>query len=393
MKEKNEIINANKMNCIKRYIDSDLSENEMEISFNKFMKYIYTNRIYLSKNEIVFLLNTSDKLYKIIGNYCQNNDYDNVDDKLVKKFMKYYNFIRNFNLISQIPEMKANNKTYDEVEINGIDVYYDSLPAKILSRDEVNALCNLIEKGNVAARDKLIGYNLRLVVAIAKKYVGRGIDFDDLISSGNEGLTIAADKYNYRLGFTFATYATFRIVQCITRNIAENSRTVRVPVYLHERLTKIKVFMNKYYAQNMRFPDSDIIAKALNLTEEQVEEALPLLQSIISLNYIKMDNDEMADEPIINFIPDENNNIEEEEDKIFYEQIKEIIFGQSNLNDKEKEILAYRYGFVDDRKHTLEELGDKFGITRERVRQIEAKSLRKLAKNRNLRYLNQGRIK
>lgn len=393
MKEEKEKINANKMNCIKRYVDSDLSENEMEISFNKFMKYVYVNRIYLNKNEIVFLLNTSEKLYKIIGHYCQNNAYDNVDNKLVKKFMKYYELIRNFNLISQIPEMKANNKTYDEVEINGIDVYYDSLPEKILSRDEVNALCNLIEKGNVAARDKLIGYNLRLVVSIAKKYIGCGIDFDDLISSGNEGLTIAADKYNYRLGFTFATYATFRIVQCITRNIAENSRTVRVPVYLHERLTKIKAFMNKYYSQNMRFPDSDIIANALNLTEEQVEEALPLLQSIISLDYANTENADMGDEPIINFIPDENNNIEDEEDKIFYEQIKEIIFNQGNLNAKEKEILAYRYGFVDDRKYTLEELGDKLGITKERVRQIEAKTLEKLSQNRNLRFINSERIK
>ena len=90
MKKEKEKINANKMNCIKRYVDSDLSENEMEISFNKFMKYVYVNRIYLNKNEIIFLLNTSEKLYKIIGNYCQNNAYDNVDNKLVKKFMKYY---------------------------------------------------------------------------------------------------------------------------------------------------------------------------------------------------------------------------------------------------------------------------------------------------------------
>lgn len=101
----------------------------------------------------------------------------------------------------------------------------------------------------------------------------------------------------------------------------------------------------------------------------------------------------MSDEPIINFIPDENNNIEDEEDKIFYEQIKEIIFNQGNLNAKEKEILAYRYGFVDDRKYTLEELGDKLGITKERVRQIEVKSLRKLAQNRNLRFINSERIK
>lgn len=151
--------------------------------------------------------------------------------------------------------------------------------------------------------------------------------------------------------------------------------------------------MNKYYSQNMRFPDSDIIANALNLTEEQVEEALPLLQSIISLDYANTENADMGDEPIINFIPDENNNIEDEEDKIFYEQIKEIIFNQGNLNAKEKEILAYRYGFVDDRKYTLEELGDKLGITKERVRQIEAKTLEKLSQNRNLRFINSERIK
>ena len=393
MKEKKQAINTNKINCLKRYINYYLSENDMETSFNKLMEYIYLNHIYLSKKEIVFLLNTSDKLYKIIGNYCLNNDFDSIDNKLIKKFMKYYDFIRNFNLISQIPEMRANDKTYDEGEINGIDVYYDSLPSKILNKDEVNALCNLIKKGNIEARNKLIVYNLRLVISIAKKYIGRGVDFDDLISSGNEGLTVAAGKYDYRLGFTFATYASFWITHYIRRNIAENSRTIRVPVYLHERLTKIKVFMNKYYEQNMSFPDSYSIAEALNLTEEQINESLILLQSIISLDYAKPENDEISDEPMINFIPDPNNDIDNEEEKIFYEQIKNIIFDQSNLTEKEKEILAYRYGFIDDNKHKFNELGNKLVITGERVRQIEAKTLEKLSKNRNLRFINSERIK
>lgn len=393
MKEKKQAINTYKINFLKRYINYYLSENDMETSFNKLMEYIYINHIYLSKKEIVFLLNTSDKLYKIIGNYCLNNDYDSIDNKLIKKFMKYYDFIRNFNLISQIPEMRANDKTYNEGEINGIDVYYDSLPSKILNKDEVNALCNLIEKGNIEARNKLIVYNLRLVVSIAKKYIGRGVDFDDLISSGNEGLTVAAEKYDYRLGFTFATYASFWITHYITRNIAKNSRTIRVPVYLHERLTKIQVFMNKYYEQNMSFPDSYSIAEALNLTEEQINESLILLQSIISLDYAKPENDEMSDEPMINFISDPNNDIDNEEEKIFYEQIKNIIFNQSNLNEKEKVILAYRYGFIDDNKHTLDELGDKLAITGERVRQIEAKTLEKLSQNRTLRFIYGERIK
>lgn len=383
MKEHSQI-NTNKMFCIIRFVENNLSKIDETKQFGKFIEYLYINHVYLSKKEVIFLLNSSEKLYEIVGNYCDNLDYKNINNKIVMKFYKYYNFIKNLNLAAKIPNIDVNSKTYDEGEINGIDVYYDSLPSKILNKDEVNALCNLIEKGNIEARNKLIVYNLHLVISIAKKYIGRGVDFDDLISSGNEGLTVAAGKYDYSLGFTFATYASFWITHYIRRNIAENSRTIRVPVYLHERLTKIKVFMNKYYEQNMSFPDSYSIAEAFNLTEEQINESLILLQSIISLDYAKPENDEISDEPMINFISDPNNDIDNEEEKIFYEQIKNIIFNQSNLTEKEKEILAYGYGFIDDNKHKFNELGNKLVITGERVRQIEAKTLEKLSENRKI---------
>lgn len=142
--------------------------------------------------------------------------------------------------------------------------------------------------------------------------------------------------------------------------------------------------MNKYYEQNMSFPDSYSIAEALNLTEEQINESLILFQSIICLEYAKHENDEISDEPMINFIPHPNNDIDNEEEKIFYEQIKNIIFNQSNLTEKEKKILAYRYGFIDDNKHKFNELGDKLVITGERVRQKEDKTLEKLSKNRKI---------
>lgn len=292
------------------------------------------------------------------------------------------------NLAAKIPNIDVNSKAYDEEEINGLTVYYDILPSKILTKEEVIALYKLIERGNNDAREKLINYNLRLVISISKKYVGCGIELEDLISSGNEGLIIAVNKFDYRLGWSFSTYASYWITQSITRNIADNSRTIRVPVYLHERITKIKAFIGIYYAQNMCAPSIEEISKALNFKPSQVEEAMPLLQSIISLDYTNHENEETAEDSMINLIPNYIDEVETETDKIFYEQVKDIIFNQSNLKPKAKEILAYRYGFIENQKHTLDELSEFYGITRERVRQIEAASLKKLSSNHDLKILN-----
>lgn len=223
------------------------------------------------------------------------------------------------NLAAKIPNIDVNSKAYDEEEINGLTVYYDILPSKILTKEEVIALYKLIERGNNDAREKLINYNLRLVISISKKYVGCGIELEDLISSGNEGLIIAVNKFDYRLGWSFSTYASYWITQSTTRNIADNSRTIRVPVYLHERITKIKAFIGIYYAQNMYAPSIEEISKALNFKPSQVEEAMPLLQSIISLDYTNHENEETAEDSMINFIPNYIDEVETETDKIFYE--------------------------------------------------------------------------
>lgn len=244
----------------------------------------------------------------------------------------------------------------------------------LLSAEEESDLARRMDEGDESVKQLLVEANLRLVVSIAKRYVGRGMLFLDLIQEGNLGLIKAVDKFDYKKGFKFSTYATWWIRQAITRAIADQARTIRIPVHMVETINKLIRVSRQLMQELGRDPKPEELAAVMGITVEKVREIQKISQEPVSL---ETPIGEEEDSHLGDFIPDEDAPAPAEAAaySLLKEQLEEVL---QSLNEREQKVLKLRFGLEDGRARTLEEVGKEFEVTRERIRQIEAKALRKL---------------
>lgn len=274
----------------------------------------------------------------------------------------------------------------DVAVVNSLKVYLKEIGRyTLLSREEEIELAEAAAQGDQKAKEKLINHNLRLVVSIAKHYMGRGVILSDLIQEGNLGLIKAVDRYDVSRGFKFSTYATFWIKQSISRAIMDQSRNIRIPVHVIEFISNIKKIEHSFLQENGRKPKENEVAKILGVDVKKVKDAYSWMKDTTSLDIVVGDDE---DTTVGSFIEDESVSSDfaaiEENDRTT--AIRNIL---DTLNDREKMVIVRRFGIGLDRAETLDEIGKELGLSRERIRQIEAAALRKLRNPRRANLLKE----
>ncbi len=348
------------MGADKKSAVSDLMEQ------GKLKGKLTTKEITDALEELDFDVEQMDKLYdsleslniEIIEDYNPEQDLDlNLDDVLEE--------------VEDDSILTADGISIDDP----VKVYLKEIGrVPLLSNEEEQELSERMAQGDLKARKRLSEANLRLVVSIAKRYVGRGMQFLDLIQEGNLGLIKAVEKFDYTKGYKFSTYATWWIRQAITRAIADQARTIRIPVHMVETINKVKKVSSQLLHKNGHEPSAEEIAAELDMSVDKVREILRVSQEPVSL---ETPIGEEEDSHLGDFIPDDDapSPADAASHTLLREQLSGVL---STLTPREEKVLRLRFGLEDGRSRTLEEVGKEFNVTRERIRQIEAKALRKL---------------
>ena len=318
-------------------------------------------------------------------------DDENIDiDELYKRIDKVIDdSLKVVNNSKSDDEYKDDNYDYSNIKDGSVassdTMYLNELYGiYVLDKEQQIGYGEEIKNGNLKSKDKLIIHNLRLVVAVAKNYTGRGLDFLDLIQEGNLGLIKAVEKYNYKKNIKFSTYARYWIIQSITRALDQKSRTIELPVGFSQRMLKMNRFKNNYCAQYGKEPSNEEIKKHMKISDEQLDRLQKFDYDMVSL-HTKVDGD--GESELGDFVQDKNDCFEANERDNYYINLPLVLinaFDEVKLTERERKILILRYGLIDNIPRTLEEVGKEFNVTRERIRQIEAKAKQKLITSKQL---------
>ena len=373
-----------KDDTIYSFIESNFISGNYRVQISNLKKLVeflnnQENETLLDIDQVELLLTNSKKLNTMVSIILNKNDYQDLleDINVYTIFMVYAN-TNNIDLDENnlTEEMSCEEESVLSYYFSDIHLY------NILTKEKEYLLAKKASEGDIDARNLLISSNLRLVVNIAKKYRNRGLSFEDLIQEGNMGLIRALDKFDYKRGIKLSTYATWWIKQSIIRGISQKSRIIRLPYYLCDELGRYKSFRNEYLKEDGKEPSIEEIAKGLDITIEEVKKIIKA-KDPISLNE-KSRLDE-SDSELGDVIEDDINYEEIVIDSIYLKNLKHLFKDFKNLTNNEERVIRLRYGFVDGKTRTLDDVGSIIGVTGERTRQIEQAALNKLYRNKNVR--------